>query len=159
MSGIATGPFSIPVEILKIIKCVICKPLEILFNASFCLGEVPSSFKIAKIIPVYKGGPQTCLNNYRPISLLSVFNKLMEKLVFNRLTDFLNKKEILYEKQFVFRSNHSTDNAILSIIDKIQISIEEKSYSCGIFLDFKKAFDTVDHSILIKKLDNLVFVV
>ena len=119
------------------------------------MGEVLSSFKIAKIIPIYKGGSQTCLNNYRPISLLSVFNKLMEKLVYNRLTDFLNKKEILYEKQFGFRSNHSTDHAILSIIDKIQLSIEEKSYSCGISLDFKKAFDTVDHSILIKKLDKL----
>ena len=79
----------------------------------------------------------------------------MEKLVYNRLTDFLYKKEILYEKQFGFHSNHSTDYAILSIIDKIQLSIDEKSYSCGIFLDFKKALNTVDHSILIKKLDKL----
>lgn len=155
MSGKATGPFSIPVKILKIIKYVISKPLEILFNASFSLGEVPSFFKIAKIIPVYKGGSQTCLNNYRPISLLSVFNKLMEKLVYNRLTHFLNKKEILYEKQFGFRSNHSTDHAILSIIDKIQLSVEEKSYSCGFFLDFKKRSIQLITVFLIKKLDKL----
>ena len=75
--------------------------------------------------------------------------------MYNRLIDFLNKKDILYEKQFGFCSNHSTDHAILNIIDKIQLSIEEQSYSSGIFLDFKTAFDTVDYSILIKKLDKL----
>jgi hypothetical protein len=83
------------------------------------LGEVPSSFKIAKIIPVHKGGSQSCLNNYRPISLLSIFNKLLEKLMYNRLIDFLDKRNMLYEKQFGFRANHSTNHAILSIIDKI----------------------------------------
>ena len=147
--GKATGPYSIPVKILKIIKYVISEPLEILFNISFSLSGVPSSFKIAKIIPVHKGGSQSCLNNYRPISLLSIFNKLLEKLMYNRLIDFLDKRNMLYEKQFGFRTNHSTNHAILSIIDKIQLSIEERSYSCGIFLDFSKAFDTVDHSILI----------
>jgi hypothetical protein len=100
--GKATGLYSIPVKILKIIKYVISKPLEILFNISFSLGEVPSSFKIAKIIPVHKGGSQSCLNNYRPISLLSIFNKLLEKLMYNRLIDFLDKRNMLYKKQLVF---------------------------------------------------------
>lgn len=152
-NGKATGPFSIPVKILKMLKFVISRPLEILFNASFCLGEVPDGFKIAKVIPVFKTGSQNCLNNYRPISLLSIFNKLLEKLMYNRLLNFLEKKNILYAKQFGFRANHSTDHAILTIIDKIQLAIEERDYSCGIFLDLSKAFDTIDHGILIKKME------
>ena len=147
------GPSSIPVTALKLLKQVISKPLEILFNASFSSGIVPSSLKIARVIPVFKKGSHTSLNNYRPISLLSIFNKLLEKLMYNRLINFIQKNNILYEKQFGFRAYHSTDHAILSIIDKIQLAVEERNYSCGIFLDFSKAFDTVDHNILVKKLE------
>ena len=112
-SSKATGPFSIPVTILKILKTVISKPLEVLFNASFETGIVPDSFKLANVIPVYKKGSQNCLSNYRPISLLSVFNKLLEKLMCNRLVDFLEKKKEFFDNQFGFRAKHSTDYAIL----------------------------------------------
>ena len=94
------------------------------------------------------------MGNYRPISLLSVFSKLLEKLMYNRLIDFIRKKSILYPKQFGFREQHSTDHALLSIVDKIQNSIDNREYSCGIFLDFSKAFDTVNHEILIQKLEH-----
>ena len=73
--------------------------------------------------------------------------------MYNRLINFIQKKNILYDKQFGFRSHHSTDHAILSIIDKIQLAVEERSYSCGIFLDFSKAFNTVNHNILVKRLE------
>ena len=73
--------------------------------------------------------------------------------MYNRLINFIQKKNILYDKKFGFRAHYSTDHAILSIIDKIQLAVEERSYSCGIFLDFSKAFDTVNHNILVKKLE------
>jgi retron-type reverse transcriptase len=114
-------------------------------------GIVPIDFKLANIIPVYKTGSQTYLGNYRPISLLSIFNKILEKLMYNRLLHFLDRNDIFFEKQFGFHSGHSID---LWIIDKIQKAIDDRSTSCGIFLDFSKAFDTVNHKILIKKLEH-----
>ena len=151
--GKASGPFSIPINILKTLSNVISKPLEILFNASFSLGIVPQNLKLANVIPVHKKGQHSSPHNYRPISLLSVFNKILEKLMCNRLLNFLDKNNVFFDKQFGFRARHSTDHAILSIIDKIQSAVETQNYSCGIFLDFSKAFDTVNHGILLKKLD------
>ena len=92
------------------------------------------------------------MGNYSPISLLSVCSKLLEKLMYNRLIDFIRKKSILYPKQFC--EQHSTDHALLSIVDKIQKSIDNREYSCGIFLDLSKAFDTDNHEILILKLEH-----
>ena len=94
------------------------------------------------------------MTNYRPISLLSVFNRILEKIVYNRLSNFLEKMNIIYAKQFGFRSHHSTEHAILSIVDKIHEGIEKGMFSCGIFLDFSKAFDTVNHAILVRKLEH-----
>ncbi len=149
----SVGPFSIPLYVLKLLKGALSKPLEILFNASFTTGIVPNKFKIANIIPVYKNGSRNIKSNYRPISLLSVFNKLLEKLMSKRLISYIDSNNIFSETQFGFRSNHSTDHAILSIVDKIQKAIDERYISCGIFLDLSKAFDTVNHSILIGKLE------
>ncbi len=149
----AVGPYSIPIKVLKLLQNVMAKPLEILFNSSFSTGIVPENFKLAKVLPVFKKGDHSNLNNYRPISLLSVFNKLLEKLMYNRLIAYLQKRNVLYDKQFGFHSQNSTEHAILTITDKIQKAIENRNYSCGIFLDFSKAFDTVHHGILINKLE------
>ena len=94
--------------------------LKFIFNASFSTGIVPDLFKIAKVTPVFKKGVQTSLNNYRPISILSIFNKLLEKLMHKRILEFLENKKVIYCKQFGFRAKHSTDHAILSIIDLIR---------------------------------------
>ena len=74
-------------------------------------------------------------------------------MVYNRLSNYLEKRHLIYSKQFGFRSNHSTVHAVLSIIDKVQKAIEDREHSCGIFLDFSKAFDTVNHEILLTKLE------
>ena len=135
-------------------KTCLSKPLEILFNHSFRNGCVPDQLKLANVIPVHKKDSVTLLTNYRPISLLSVFNKILEKLMYKRLIAFINKYNILYEKQFGFREGHSTVHAALLITDHIQKVIEEGQFSCGIFLDFSKALDTVNHGILLKKLSH-----
>ena len=121
--------------------------MEIIFNISLKTGTVPSHFKLANVIPIYKSGTLISICNYRPISLLSVFNKPLEKLMSKRLLDFIQKKAILFQNQFRFRAKYSTDHAVLSIIDKIQTAIDERDHSCGIFLDLSEAFDTVDHEI------------
>ena len=153
-SSKASGPFSIPICLLKLLKTCLSFPLQIIFNFSFSSGCVPDQFKVANVIPIHKKDSVTCMSNYRPISLLSIFSKIMEKLVCKRLTSFIDKHQILFDNQFGFRERHSTMHAILLITDKIQKAIEKGLFSCGIFLDISKAFDTVDHSILIKKLSN-----
>ena len=98
---------------------MISKPLEIVFNTSFATGIVPDKFKIARVFPVFKNELELQVNNYRPISLLSVFNRVLEKLMYNRLIKFIEKRNLIYDKQFEFQSHHSTEHAILSIVDKI----------------------------------------
>ena len=103
--------------------------MEIIYNASFSYGLVPDQLKTANVIPVHKKDSLTDMNNYRPISLLSVFNKLLEKLMFKRLNFFIDKNNILFDNQFGFRSNHSTTHATLLITEKIQKAMDEGLYS------------------------------
>ena len=125
----ATHPFSIPTKSLKMIKGIISTPLEIIFNFSLSKGIVPDCFKLVRVIPMFKNGSQMSLNNYRhPVSLLSVLNRIFEKLMFKRLMNFIGRHGILYNKQFGFRQNHSTLMAILSITDKIQKTIDNSNY-------------------------------
>ena len=93
------------------------------------------------------------VTNYRPISLLSIFNKILERLVYNRLIKYFDKSSTSFDQQFGSRSSHSTVHALTLMIDKIQRAIDSKNYSCGIFIDLCKAFDTVDHHILLDKLE------
>ena len=151
----ATGPNSIPTEILKLIKPNICYPLKKIINVSFATGVYPDQLKIAKVIPIFKNkGDLLIASNYRPISLLSNINKIFEKLVYSRLYSFLTLHNCIYELQFGFRSKHSTNHALLSITEKVREALDDSNYACGIFIDLQKAFDTVDHQILLKKLDH-----
>ena len=100
--GKTAGPFCVPLDIHKIVKCVVSKPLEMLFNVSFSTGIVPYYLKLANVVPVYKKGSQTCLSNYRPISLLSIFNRLLERLLYNRMIKFLVKNDIIILHQAVW---------------------------------------------------------
>ena len=108
----SVGPFSIAIKLLKLLKKLLSSPLEYLYNYSFSIGKVPCKFKNARVILVYKKGNKTSMANYRPISPLSVFNKIMEKLMYNRLTEFFQKNDVFFTGQFGFRSSHSTTHAI-----------------------------------------------
>ncbi len=125
-----------------------------LINESFISGVFPNKLKIAKVIPIFKKGLLTSKSNYRPISLLSIFSKIFEKLMHKRLYGFLEVCEVLYGMQFGFRTDHSTDHALISLTETIKYTLDNQRFGCGIFIDLQKAFDTVNHDILIKKLEH-----
>ena len=148
------GPRSIPVNLLKLVADLIITPLNKIISNSLTSGVFPDALKISKVIPIHKGNSSEELNNYRPISLLSIFDKIIEKIVHKRLYNFLEQNNILYKNQFGFRKNNSTTFALLQITEKIKETIDNRKYGCGIFIDLRKAFDTVNHNILLKKLEH-----
>jgi len=148
----SVGPNSLPPKIIKQISSLISKPLADIFNKSFISGVFPDLFKISKINPTHKKDSKLIISNYRPISLLSNLNKIIEKLMFKRLYSFLEQHKCIYDLQFGFRENHSTNHALISIVQKIQEAIKNKKLAIGIFIDLQKAFDTVNHFILLEKL-------
>ena len=107
-SGKAQGLYSCPIGILKCSRDIIAKPLTTLFNVSVHNGRFPSKLKHLKIVPVFKDGDETDPCNYRPISLLSIFNRIFEKIMSNRLKVFLNKHDIFHKSQYGFRERSST---------------------------------------------------
>ena len=109
--------------------------------------------KRAKVIPLYKTGNKHQFTNYRPVSLLSQFSKILEKPFHNRLHKFIDKHKLLTESQYGFRSNRATSLALIDSVEEITNSIDLKQYTVGIFIDLQKAFDTINHDILFKKLD------
>ena len=110
--------------------------------------------KIARVVPIFKKGAEESVSNYRPISLLTSISKILEKLVHKRTLRFLINCNILSNFQFGFRKQHSTTHALLAFIDKVAHALDDASHTIGVFLDFSKAFDTIDHDILLYKLSH-----
>jgi len=127
-------------------------PLLHVMNLSITQGFFPNALKIARVTPIFKSGDSMIFSNYRPVSVLPLFAKILEKLMYNRMIDFINKQKLLYKFQFGFRQQHSTNMALIILVDKIAQAIDNGEIVVGCFLDFKKAFDTVNHSILLDKL-------
>ena len=150
----SVGPFRIPNRILKEFNKHFSIPLSEIFNVSLESSVFPQKMKIARIIPILKKDDSQDCNNYMSISLLPNISKLFEKLIKNRLSKFLGDNKCLFSRQFGFRNKHSTNHALIDLTETIRKALDDNEFSCGLFLDFKKAFDAVNHKILLKKLEH-----
>ena len=141
-------------KFLKILAPAISETLSNISNESFALGIFPDHMKLAMITPIFKGGSKLDVSNYRPVSVLPTISKVLEKLMLTRLTEYLEKSKIIYEHQFGFQKNRSTTLAVLDLNTRITKALDRGNYAASVFLNFAKAFDMVNHQILLSKLEN-----
>ena len=144
----STGVDELASKALKLAVDCIRSPLSFIVNKSFNQVIFPDSFKTAKVVPIHKKGTKDNVENYIPISLLCNLSKVFEQLMYKCLYDYLCRFNLLYNKQFGFRRNHSTVDAIINSINMIRAENGDNNYVVGIFFYLSKAFDTVNHAIL-----------
>ena len=149
----STDVNSIPIKIFKSLKNLLCYPMTKIINASFRHGVFPQNLKLAKITPIYKKGDKNNCTNYRPISSLSFLSKIFERLMTNRIISFFNKFSLFSEKQFGFLKKRSTQDALFDFTEAIYEALNLKKHNISILVDLKSAFDTVNHEILLGKLE------
>ena len=139
--------YGVSVFFISKFALTLSSPLRHIFSLSLSQGVVPQQLKI----PIFKIGSKESMDNYRPISLLPTFSKILEKIMYNRLSTYLENNNLLSPQQFGFRKAHSTVHPLSLFINQISDALNKKNHAIAIFCDLKKAFDTVNHSILIKK--------
>ena len=148
----STGPDGLSMKLLKRLKLHICDSLTLIINQSLTTGIFPENFKIAKVLPLFKKGDLSIMENYRPISLLPCISKIFEKVVSCQVYDYFIREKLLYISQYGFRKGHSTEHACIEFLDKVFSELDNGETPISIFIDLSKAFDTIDHKILLKKL-------
>lgn len=151
----APGLDGIKNSLLKKVGHLLVEPLSHVINLSLCNGVFPDCWKTASVVPIHKSGPKTEPSNYRPISLLPVFSKILEKVVNKRLVNFLEHEDTLTPFQYGFRQRKSTEDAVSHLVDEVVSSLDVGGRCMGVFLDLAKAFDTVSPIILLQKLERL----
>ena len=139
-------------KVIKACKDVVAPYLSKLVNMSFHQGIFPTALSIAKVFPLFKSGNKACCNNYRPISLLICWGKIFEKIAYSRIYNYLESNNLLHKNQFGFRRKHCTIDAIAEFTEKVR-ALNDKKTTATVFIDLKKAFDTIDHEILLRKFD------
>ena len=139
-------------RVIKNLYDTIKVPLLHIINLSFKTGIFPENMKIAKVLPLFKSGERSKMDNYRPISLLPLFSKILERIMHTRLYKHFESNKLFYGKQFGFRKNCGVDFGLMEVVDDISQAMANKKLTLGVFIDLSKAFDTVDHEILLQKM-------
>ena len=142
----------IPIRVIKKSAHLICPVLAQHFNKLMMSGVFTDVLKVGKVSPIFKKGNQENVGNYRPVSTLSIFGKIFEKVIYSRIYSFALTQNILDENQFGFRKSHSTSHAVNYSVRIIEESIKKQNHVLGMFIDLSKAFDSIDHSTLVTKL-------
>ena len=150
----STGDDGISMALLKQLCEDICVPIAKLVNMSLEQGVVSDAMKLAKVMPIHKAKSKQLFTNYRPIALLSNMSKILEKVIHNHMMEFLVKHDILYNKQFGFRPGHSTTDAIHTLTCDALRGFDDNASCLSVYLDMSKAFDTINHNILMNKLNH-----
>ena len=148
----STGVDSVSNKLLKFVKNAISEPLTIIINQMLRVGIFPDLLKISKVVPVYKKDDNTNLSNYRPISLLPSMSKIFEKVILEQLFTYLEDNNLIHRHQYGFRKHHSTEYAALHIVDYLYYKLDLKKIPINLYLDLSKAFDSLSHEILLRKL-------
>ena len=128
------------------------EPLTVIINQMLNVGILPDSLKISKVIPIYKKNDNAIFSNYRPISLLPFISKIFEKIILEQITTYLDSNNLIHKHQYGFRKNHSTEYAALHIVNYLNYELDRNRTPTNVYLDLSKAFDTLSHNILIRKL-------
>jgi hypothetical protein len=142
-------------KLLKSVRAEIERPLSHIFSLSLSTGIFPEQLKASRVVPIHKAGDTTNCDNYRPISLVNAFSKILEKIVCTKLVHHLESTNLMYKHQYGFLKGRSTEHALTQILNTVGQALNENKYCVGVFLDLKKAFDVVPHDILLKKLTKL----
>ena len=146
------GYDGISTKLLKTCRLEICKPLTLIINQMLTTSIFPDDLKVAKVIPLFKKGKKEILDNYRPISLLPSLSKIFERVIFNQIHAYFTAHNLYYSGQYGFREKHSTQLAALELVDRITRDLDIGNTPISIFIDLSKAFNTLDHNILLSKL-------